>query len=185
MPHGPTPFGFLAIIATILDCTSALMAQQATKTAPQDAFPVPIQREGRWGYADADGNIVIAPEFVQARKFSDGLAAVYIQTVPTSKVGFIDSHGVSTPATREMRKWGFIEGCGKIVIRPEFEAVGNFSEGLAAVSRQIPFSDTDTWGYINKQGEMVIKPQFSRASPLRVRSGPLPCEERAPLDGVY
>ena len=70
------------------------------------------------------------------------------------------------PAVRETKKWGFINESGQMVIAPEYEAVGYFSEGLAAVSRQWPWSDTDTWGYINKQGEMVIKPQFNKAFPF-------------------
>ena len=53
----------------------------------------------------------MAEEFVLARAFSEGLAAV---------MGKND-------------KYGFIDKTGKFVIQPQFYRVGDFSEGLAAV----------------------------------------------------
>ena len=35
------------------------------------------------------------------------------------------------------RKWGFINEKGQIVIQPQFDAVGTFSEGLAAVAFKV------------------------------------------------
>jgi hypothetical protein len=55
------------------------------------------------------------------------------------------------------RHWGFINSRG-IVIPPQFEEVGDFSEGLAEVKVG------DKWGFINRVGEMVIPPQFDRTS---------------------
>src|SRR5881394_2007889 len=55
------------------------------------------------------------------------------------------------------RKYGFIDHTGKIVIRPMFDEVGRFSEGLAAARVNGKF------GYINELGNFVIKPQFTLA----------------------
>ena len=41
-----------------------------------------------------------------------------------------------------------------ILIPPQFDSAGNFSEGLAAVKIN------DKWGYIDKKGNFVIQPQF-------------------------
>lgn len=41
-----------------------------------------------------------------------------------------------------------------MVINPQFDYAGEFSEGLAMVKVG------DKWGYIDKTGEMVINPQF-------------------------
>ncbi|PSO79918.1 MAG: hypothetical protein BRC51_06045 [Cyanobacteria bacterium SW_12_48_29] len=41
-----------------------------------------------------------------------------------------------------------------MVINPQFDYAGEFSEGLA------PIKISDKWGYIDKTGEMVINPQF-------------------------
>lgn len=51
-------------------------------------------------------------------------------------------------------KWGFINRTGKIVITPQFEGAGVFSEGLAIV--QIG----GKWGYIDTTGRAVIVLKF-------------------------
>ena len=50
---------------------------------------------------------------------------------------------------------GYIDKTGQIAIEPQFDWVGQFSEGLAAVviDNQV--------GYINNVGELVIEPQFA------------------------
>jgi hypothetical protein len=50
-----------------------------------------------------------------------------------------------------------IEKTGSIVIKPQFDWAGQFSEGLAVVKIQ------GKRGYINKKGDAVILPGFSRA----------------------
>ncbi len=47
-------------------------------------------------------------------------------------------------------KWGFIDRSGKIVVKPEFEKVEEFSEGLAVVLRN------DKYGFIDKTGAVKI-----------------------------
>jgi len=54
-------------------------------------------------------------------------------------------------------KWGYIDKKGKIVIDPQFDSTGIFSEGLATVKIG------NKWGYINKKGKIVINPQFDFA----------------------
>ena len=125
----------------------------------------PVKQAGKWGYADADGRVVIAPQFLSAREFFEGLAAVQVEVSPPSKIGFVDSRGVRAIRAAP-RKWGFIGQSGTMAIPPRFEAVGNFSEGLAAASLADPRSNEGTWGYIDTQGRVVIKPQFSSARPF-------------------
>lgn len=123
----------------------------------------PALSDGKWGYTDASGNFVIHPQFVKARKFSEGLAAVEVETEPPSHVATLDEHGNKTPVRSAQTKWGFVDATGKLVIKAEFSAVQDFAEGLAAASYEVPWGFFDSWGYIDKQGKMVIKPQFSRA----------------------
>ncbi|MHC4489349.1 MAG: WG repeat-containing protein [Planctomycetota bacterium] len=45
--------------------------------------------EGRWGYIDNSGKVVIAQQYDDARDFSEGLARVNI----SGKWGYIDRYG--------------------------------------------------------------------------------------------
>jgi hypothetical protein len=99
---------------------------------------------GRWGFIDDTGTVVIEPKFNVARPFSEGLAAVI------TELGL-----------------GYIDKTGRIVIPPQFGTAGGpftsaFSEGLAAV----PLRDKNKWGYIDKSGRFAIAPTFSYASPF-------------------
>jgi hypothetical protein len=136
-----------------------------------------IQKDGKWGFVDREGNVKIPPQFDQAAPFSDDLAVVALG----GRAGYIDKNGkfVINPqfvsaapfseglaAVRSGNAWGFIDKTGKIVVPAQFQDLGTgpiqFSEGLAAVSRG---QDTPV-GYIDKQGRMAIAPQFDFAQPF-------------------
>ena len=58
--------------------------------------PVPFERDGKWGYQDEQGRVVVAPRYALAQEFSpEGLAAV------------VDEAG-----------WAYINSKGEVVIRP-------------------------------------------------------------------
>src|SRR5690625_1903603 len=61
----------------------------------------PVELDGRWGFIDREGDLVIAPEFEEAKGFYEGRAAV-------------KSNGL----------YGFIDSEGRIVIEPQYESVG-------------------------------------------------------------
>ena len=66
-------------------------------------------------------------------------------------------------------KTGFIDRTGKIVIDPQFDSVGDFSEGLAEITvttETYPFSKH---GYIDESGRLAINPQFDVAYPFSER----------------
>ena len=70
----------------------------------------PIQENGKYGYIDRTGKVVIEPQFEEVKEFSEGMAAVRIKD-----------------------KWGYIDSTGKIAVEPKFKVVREFSEGLATV----------------------------------------------------
>jgi hypothetical protein len=55
---------------------------------------------------------------------------------------------------------GYINQKGKLIIQPQFETAGEFSEGLA------PVRTAGKWGYVNRQGTLTIPPQFDMADPF-------------------
>jgi len=58
-------------------------------------------------------------------------------------------------------RWGFVDHTGNLVIKPVFDDVSPFSQGLAAVSKG------GRWGYSNTHGELVIPPRYRSASAFR------------------
>lgn len=74
-----------------------------------------IQVDGKWGFADLYGNIVIKPQYEFCLDFNEGLAAVEV----------------------EPKKWGYIDSTGTIVIAPNYAAARHFSHGAALVKKTI------------------------------------------------
>ncbi len=129
-----------------------------------------IHVNGKAGFINTEGKIVIRPQFKNAGRFSENLAPVETKN---GKWGFINKKGemVIQPEFdwalifREglaliqiNKKWGFINSAGKIVIEPQFDHADSFSEDLAHV--QI-FREKYYSGYIDKNGNWVIQPIFN------------------------
>lgn len=107
--------------------------------------------EGR-GYIDRRGRMVIAPCFLSAQPFSEGLACVRVSTESGPKSGFIDTKGrMVIPAIYDAcrqfaggRAWvllgewdtgtyKLIDRSGRVVIELKYTDVSSFSDGLAAI----------------------------------------------------
>jgi len=100
-------------------------------------------KNGKFGFADKSGAIVIAPQYEATLAFAEGLAAVSLDG-----------------------KWGFIDKSGKMVIKPAFIDVKPFSEGLAGAapiptSASIPTPASTT---------TVAPVPTTRGTPLSMRS---------------
>ena len=149
---------------SVLICCAFLFSVSCAAVASnngEDYFP--IQQDGKVGFIDKTGKIVITPQFDSAssdegRTFSEGLAAV--------KVG---------------DKWGYIDKSGKFVIPPKFKqesAPTLFYEGLAQVliketiiekSGELDKSQKyivreEILGFIDKSGEFVESLKFIEES---------------------
>ncbi len=150
-------------IATLLSMILGifLIATGLEKVDPPSGLYV-VKVNGKYGFIDHSGKIVIPPTYDHALDFQGGLSMVSVG----EKCGFIDLTGKPVieprfedcmPFAEEMaavqvgKKWGYIDKAGKIVIEPQFEHTIVFSEGLAFVELG------DTSGFIDKTGKMVFK----------------------------
>jgi hypothetical protein len=125
--------------------------------------PLVIVQDGKYGYIDHTGKIIIRLQFIYAEDFWQGLGAVYVCGHYVS----IDSSGALLPLRvtiqghleprHEGNKVGFVEANGRFKINPTFDDALPFSEGLAAV--QIG----GKWGFVDTAGRLVIKPKFEAA----------------------
>jgi hypothetical protein len=136
-----------------------------------------VLKDGKWGYIDTGGHLVIPNQFDSAGPFVEGVAKVNLG----NQIGFIDKTGkyVINPqfyeagdfhgglaAVRVDGGWGFINKAGSFAIKPQFQAAdtSGFSQGLAAVcpaANSLLGIFAGKCGYINSSGTFVIKPQFS------------------------
>lgn len=76
------------------------------------------------------------------------------------KIGMIVgnfSEGLATVSNNRW-EWGYIDQTGEIVIAPQFDDAGQFSEGLAYIQQN------NKYGFIDQTGEIVIAPQFEDAN---------------------
>ncbi len=125
--------------------------------------PLVIVQNGKYGYINHQGNIIIRPQFVWGTDFWQGLANVYV----CGRVVSLDSSGSFHPLRvalegklapkRVGEKVGFIDAAGQFKIPATFDEALPFSEGFAAV--QVG----ENWGFIDTDGHQVIRPQFKAA----------------------
>ncbi len=113
----------------------------------------PVRVNGKYGYVDTKGTMVIKPLFDSAHSFQEGLAGVVMGGQKRSgRDGYIFYLG---------GKFGYINRAGKFVIPLGTYSFGRgFSEGLAEVSVN-GCKGKNCFGYADKNGRLMIRNQFS------------------------
>ncbi|MBN1942494.1 MAG: WG repeat-containing protein [Phycisphaerae bacterium] len=169
------------LIAVLLFCAGCKKAsppapppppQDSAATAPASML-LPVVQDEQWGYINADGKIVISPQYQDAGVFSEGLAAVQSKGL----WGFVDATGrmVISPQFEAVDQggfsagrvgvmlngqWGLIDAAGKTILPPESPTPLRFHENLAVIR------NGNLFGYIDVNGQVVVKPQYSFAGPF-------------------
>ena len=117
---------------------------------------VVVNKDGKYGVLDKNGNQIVAPKFKECQDFSDGLAWIKMS-----------------------RKWGCVDKKGNMVIDTNYISINNFHEGLAFV-----WIDNDRPVCIDKKGNVVIKelPKGLHRSDYLIFSEGLACIK---VDGKY
>jgi hypothetical protein len=131
-------------IAAALVCAVALAEPPAA--APRPLFPV--VKDGKWGYIDRTGRVVVSPRFDEAGRFSEGLAPV-----------------------RRGKQLGWADETGKIVLSPEYGAAGGtlhrrFSGGRAAVRSGARVGFVDRTGRLAVAARWLTAEDFSEGRAL-------------------
>lgn len=99
-----------------------------------------LEANGKCGFIDKTGKIVIEPKYKQIGFFSEGLAAV------------------SEGSDKYTAKFGYIDRTGKMVIEPKFASKSAFNDGLAAAKEFV--GQEIKGGYIDKTGKFVIETKY-------------------------
>lgn len=140
-----------ALLAGVLVswCAMAETGNEATKAV---VVLFPVVKDGKWGYMDQAGKVVIKPQYDCAWDFSEGLACV--------QVGLYR---------------GYIDTTNGMVIKPWLPWSGKFSFGLApAQTKAPPWGDNlmfyiqhNAWKYINREGKPVFGDWYNRPPDYR------------------
>lgn len=191
--------GFVLAFQGACSSNSSLQNPNATRSSAESETKQPsihlyrVQVNGKYGYIDRAGHVVVPPQYSRAEDFSEGLAAVSFDSSYPGKWGYIDTNGrfVIAPRFQEAHSFSdgiarvnpevliehavFIDKTGREAFRREqFVGPGiksvlfdhDFSEGLAALLVEKP-EGRPSYGYINVNGQIAVGPQFERAFEFR------------------
>lgn len=154
---------------TVMVVGSGCKPDSITQSAETQAYLADYEspEDGRWGFLNTVGILVVAPVFDDVTTFSEGLAAVNQR----GKWGYIDHSGKVIIPLNYKSAWAFHEhkarvrpfdspDCfvgtdGSVVASGEWSAAGDFSEGLALVRIGNAF------GYIDSTGTLTIPAVYS------------------------
>jgi hypothetical protein len=141
----------------------ALHFNAFTQEAPGGTHLKPIYENGRWGYADRGGRVVIPARFDAALPFTNGRA----------RVGVVDEELPEIAAAPNL-KWGYIDERGRVLVELRYTVLRDFSEGLAVAAVLDAERPERTlagrgdrrnlkWGYVDTGGREVIPMRFLAA----------------------
>lgn len=167
--------------------TSEQIAEILFRDHPESVIPVECFVQGKQGFMDTTGSLVIPFCFDDTRPFSNGLAWVQVKdSSDRQRYGYINQEGVFVippelkytqflsnrlnfsenrlPLRQEIDgKIGYVDKRGEFVIEPQFDEAESFDEGLAEVCWKLENRSSSKCGYINLLGDIVIEPQFRYA----------------------
>lgn len=122
-----------------------------------------------WGYIDANGSVVITPQYSFARDFTNGTGMVECG----GKWGMINPDGNKLIACQydgidylentdnqivkvylKAPKYGLIDTLGELKVSAVYDEIGSFAEDRLSVRRN------GVWGYVNRDGIEVIPCRF-------------------------
>lgn len=110
---------------------------------------IAIECNGKCGYVNVQGEVVIPLQYGAAKEFSEGLAPVEFRV----------EYSASETGSIYYAKWGYINEQGEIVIPPVFDEAEPFVNGLASIE----FNDFVSaksrtkviCGFIDKEGNII------------------------------
>jgi len=128
-----------------------------------------------YAFIDERGQNVFNKTYRNATFFSEGLAWVAPKNLDLTAIDKDGKEKFSIKGAEQVKvfkenlaaysildsigeKWGFVNTSGETVIKPQFFATGNFSNGLCAVKDK-----DENWGFIDKKGVFQIESKYKSA----------------------
>ncbi len=141
--------------------------------------PAPARDGDLWGYADPDGDLVIAAEYAEAQSFREGLA--WVRRPDDQRFSLLDragstvltaswlvvrpfADGLAWVSQGEPGGWRAIDPQGEVVVPPGFADVRPFRHGIAVVRRE-------GWGAVDRAGRLVVPTRYHGFATMLVAGG--------------
>ncbi len=135
-----------------------------------------LARSGKfWGFINHEAEVVVDFQYIWAKDFSQGLAAVARRQKGMffPAFGFINENGQEAiplkftqvksftseglAAVRKDLLWGYIGTDGNWMLNPAYDDADDFHQNMAAVKK------SGKWGYIDTHGTWVSNPAYDEA----------------------
>ena len=135
---------------------------------------LPVCVDGKYGYINPAGDIVVPCRYDYASKFVEGFAHVRthhnsedvenqeyifineeIREIGRLTFDYCDDFSEGLLAFKQGDNWGYIDTALRVVIRPSFRIARSFEDGLTTVENEL-----DNWGMIDRSGRWVIPPEY-------------------------
>ena len=145
-PRATRRYGFCWMLLLV----AAIAASPPARVPKQDPGFFPIVQDGKWGFIDRTGKVIVPPRYERTGDVHEGLVQVW----EDGASHFIDTHGQTVPM-------------------PPFDVIGEFSEGVAPLNRGQRrdanlglLLEPGWWGYVDVAGRFVTPMVFTYADPF-------------------
>ncbi len=153
---------FLQLTLLIIVVASITQAQPRQTAKIDSGELYLIVKNGRFGFVNGRGRVVIRPRYRLAAPFSEGLAKGRMAVRPFDGSGTKFSSGVASVLMGA--NYIYIDKHGKWVTR-FYQRAEDCTEGLCAV--EMERLGPKRWGFINTSGAIIVKGQYDWAHPFR------------------
>lgn len=126
---------------------------------PGDGTCIAFKKEGKYGFADSTGRVIIQPQYKMAYSFSEGLA--YVTD---------DNHGT-----------GFINMQGEYVIPPKYE----FNGPVYCQEGRVIICQNNLRGFMDKNGKKITPIQYNYATPFNNGFAKVAYLDKAKMTSIY
>ncbi|BFT75526.1 WG repeat-containing protein [Paenibacillus sp. P36] len=119
----------------------------------------PIQVDGKWGYINKSGKIVVEPTYAWADDFHDGVAVVLLNN---------NSDGSKQTMEQDSVKYGAIDTTGKMVVKPDYSYITKYNEGVAGAIQVDAMTYDLTYFILDSKGKVLytLPPEMQIVSML-------------------
>jgi hypothetical protein len=165
------------MIVRFVSISWMLLLTAAGVRAGEEVRLWPVQVNGKWGYINRTGEMVVPAKFDSAAEFRDSFAALVkrdgklgcLDGVSCSLLVPIEFDFIHDPRSgcyvaRSGGIWGVIGWNRRLVPVPEADSIAPFGESAAR------FRQGNRWGYLDRSGHVIIAAKYVHAGDFQFMS---------------